>query len=251
MELGPGELVVILLAREIREGEMCLGAGVGSIALFSSLLARELHAPNLHILGTGNDPQPEAFFEAVNDMRCFRQAESHMDFFEVFRLSERGMDFAVYSGMQIDRFGNVNLHFIGDYPDRIKLTGPGVANTSFGITCGRTILYLLEHSKKTLVDKVDFISIAGFLGGGEERRRAGIKTRGPTVCITPMAVFDFDPETKTMRLCSIHTGFRLEDVLGNMGFAPILPKKLNTTRPPTKEEVETLRFLDKYGVLRR
>ena len=251
MDLNPEELIVILLSREIIDGEVCLGAGVGGVAFFAALLARELHAPNLHILGTGNDPEPEAFFRAVNDMRCYRRAESYMDFFEVFRLSERGMGFAVYSGMQIDRFGNINLHFIGDYPERIKVIGPGVANTSFGITCGRTILYLFEQSKRTLVEKVDFVSIAGFLGGGDDRARAGIKTRGPTVCITQMAVFDFDPVAKGMRLRSINEGFGLEDVLGSMGFEPILPENADATSPPTKKEIDTLRSLDKYAILRR
>ncbi|MDY6972977.1 MAG: hypothetical protein SV775_11690 [Thermodesulfobacteriota bacterium] len=250
MALSPREIIVILLSREIMDGEVCLGAGVGGIALFSALLARKLHAPNLHILGTGNDPEPEAFFEAVNDMRCYRRSESYMDFFEVFRLSERGMGFSVYSGMQIDRFGNINLHFIGDYPDRIKVIGPGVANTSFGITCSRTILYLPAQSKRTLVEAVDFISVAGFLGGENERERAGIMTHGPTVCVTPMAIFDFHPVTKAMRLKSINEGFGLEDVLNSMGFTPILPGDADITPPPTKEEIDTLRFLDKYSILR-
>lgn len=251
MDLSPREIVVVLLAREIRDGEVCLTAGVGGIAFFASLLARGLHAPNLHILGTGNDPEPEAFFEAVNDMRCYGRAESHMDFFEVFRLSERGLDFAIYSGMQVDRFGNVNLHYVGDYPDGIKLAGPGVANTSFGITSERTFLYLFEHSRRTLVEKVDFVSIAGFLGGGEERKRAGVRTQGPTVCITPKAVFDFEEANKTMRLRSIHGGHGLEEVRKNMGFEPIVIGEIPPTPPPTKEELGELRSLDKYGILRR
>lgn len=251
MDLTPRELIVTLLAREIKDGEVCLAAGMGGIPFFASLLAKGLHAPNLHILGAGNDPEPEAFFEAVNDMRCFKRAESYMDFFEVFRLSERGMGFATYSGMQIDRFGNVNLHLIGHCPSRIKLAGPGVANTSFGITCGRILLYLLEHSRRTLVEKADFISVPGFLGGGEERKQAGIITKGPSVCITKMAVFDFEPTSKAMRLRSIHEGNKLKEVIENMGFEPIIVTKTPTTLPPTKEEVKKLRSLDKYGVLRR
>ncbi len=250
MELSPRELIVILLAREIRDGEICLAAGVGGIAFFSAMLAKRLHAPNLNILGTGNNPEPDAFFQAINDARNFQRAESYMDFFEVFRITERGLDFCIYSGLQIDKFGNVNLHFIGSYPESIKVSGPGVANTSFAVTSKRTLLYLTEHSKRTLVERVDFVSVAGFLSGGYDRKRHGIETLGPSVCITPMAVFDFDTETKEMRIKSINPGFTLKDVLNNTGFNPVTPKNIPTTPCPTHREIETLRSMDKYGILR-
>jgi glutaconate CoA-transferase subunit B len=44
-----------------------------------------------------------------------------------------------------------------------------------------------------------------------------------------------------MMLLTIHPGITLEDVLGNMGFAPIVPQEVPPTEPPTAEQVRLIR----------
>src|SRR3546814_9065014 len=65
------------------------------------------------------------------------------------------------SGAQIDGRANINLVSIGD-PDRPKARFPG----SFGsgylyYVVPRVILFRLEHTVRTLVEKVDFVSAPG------------------------------------------------------------------------------------------
>ena len=44
-----------------------------------------------------------------------------------------------------------------------------------------------------------------------------------------------------MMLISIHPGITLEDVLGTMGFSPVLPEQIPYTDPPTHEQVRIIR----------
>ncbi len=82
---------------------------------------------------------------------------------EIFDVAGQGrMDAFFLSGAQIDGKANVNLVSVGDY-GQPKARFPG----SFGsgylyFVVPRVILFRLEHTPRTLVEKVDFISAPGF-----------------------------------------------------------------------------------------
>ena len=59
--------------------------------------------------------------------------------------------------------------------------------------------------------------------------------------ITDKAIFGFHPESKQMMLVSIHPGNTLEDVLGTMGFAPLVPLQVPFTEPPDGEQLRLIR----------
>jgi glutaconate CoA-transferase subunit B len=44
-----------------------------------------------------------------------------------------------------------------------------------------------------------------------------------------------------MMIASIHPGNTLDDVLGTMGFAPVVPQHVPFTEPPTQEQVRLIR----------
>ena len=80
----------------------------------------------------------------------------------------------------------------------------------------------------------------------------GLLGGGPRYCITPLCIFDFEEETKRMRLKSVHPGVSVEQVLANTGFTPVVPAQVPTTPPPTAAQVALLRNrIDVAGVLRR
>jgi len=58
---------------------------------------------------------------------------------------------------------------------------------------------------------------------------------------------DYHPELKRVRLKALHPGVTLEQVLDNMGFKPIIPDKIEVTKPPTEEELRILREMDPEG----
>jgi glutaconate CoA-transferase subunit B len=98
-----------------------------------------------------------------------------------------------------------------------------------------------DHSLRTLVEKVDFISAAGYLDGGDARERLGLEG-GPQLVISNLAVMDFHPESKKMRLKSVHPGITVDKIQDSTGFELLMPDgAIPETRPPTKAQVKLIR----------
>jgi glutaconate CoA-transferase subunit B len=101
---------------------------------------------------------------------------------------------------------------------------------------------IVDHEKRNFVDQVDFISGAGYLDGPGARGKAGLTRGGPCLILTDKCIFDFDPQTKRVKLRSIHPGVTLEEVIGNTGFThDWIPDKVSETPAPTPEELRLIR----------
>ena len=81
---------------------------------------------------------------------------------ELFDCAGQGrIDVFFLSGGQIDGEGNINLVSIGDYAQP-KVRFPGSFGSSYlYYVVPKVILFRLEHTRRTLVEKVDFISAPG------------------------------------------------------------------------------------------
>ena len=163
---------------------------------------------------------------------------------EIFDIAGEGrMDAFFLSGAQIDGNANVNLVSVGDYK-RPKARFPG----SFGsgylyYLVPRVILFRLEHTPRTLVDKVDFISAPGF--SDENVYRPG----GPYKLITDRCLFAVDKKRRCFRLESVHPGHTVDEIFEQTGFTfdvpdgdiPYTPVPdapiLTTIRGPIAEEI--------------
>ena len=251
-DYSPYELMTVLLARDFRDGEIGYGGGASNeLPMAACMLAQKLHAPNLTFVtpcGSVN-AHPTALHRDGKDCRFLRGVEAVLDLVETVEMSENGkVGFFCYQGMQIDQYGNFNLHYIGD-PKAPRMRGPGLVNLSHTVRSNRTYLYPTEHTRRRLVERVDFISAPGYIDGPGTRERLGMTGAGPCLCISPLAVFDF--HEGRMRLRSIHEWTTLEQVLDNMGFQPTMPERVEMTKPPTAEELRILREeVDTTGVLR-
>ena len=245
------ELMAVVFSRELKDDELChIGMG-GRIPIAAVLLAQKLHAPNISLVyGMWLNPKPCPLYQGM-DSRNRTGVEDMLNVWETFSLHEKGIDFMFYSGIQIDKYGNFNLNFVGDDIRKPKFRGPGVPNADFSVTAERFFLYHMAHNKRVFVDKVDFISGAGYIDGPDGRKKAGITTQGPALCVTPKAAMDFDEQTGRMRLKSVHEGVTVDDVVQNTGFELIMPEQVPTTPPPTEEELDVLRNeIDTLGFLR-
>src|SRR6195952_4915245 len=133
---------------------------------------------------------------------------------ELFDCAGQGrIDVFFLSGGEIDGEGNVNLVSIGDY-DKPTTRFPGSFGSAYlYYVVPKVILFRTEHSKRTLVPKVSFISAPG--GSAENVHRTG----GPIALITNRCLFSFDKARKRFRLESIHPGHTLAEVIVNTGFA--------------------------------
>ena len=156
--------------------------------------------------------------------------------------------------MQVDKYGNQNMSIGGDI-NKPTFRGPGITGLqTFSCFMERYYIYTRVHDKRTFVDTVDFISCPGYKNKYGERKDWGLDkwNLGPTLVVTPIALMDFEEETKHMQLKSVHPGHTVEEVKANTGFELIIPEKVETTSPPTEEEIDLLRTqVDVTGVLRK
>ncbi len=232
------ELFIAALAREIQEEERVFLAVEVPICLMAWLLAVETHAPNsgAWTLAGGIDPRPSRLPLSTGDPALIEGALANPDLSTKVGMARRGKnDIMFLSGVQIDRRGNVNNSVIGDF-DRPKVRLPGGAGGAEMIHLfPKTVLYRTKHNLKTFVEKVDFITYPGWIDTVSWRRG------GPEKVITNLAVFDFDPQSKQMRLASVHPGVTVDEVRQHTGFDLIIPDNVPKTEPPTAEEVALIR----------
>jgi glutaconate CoA-transferase subunit B len=101
----------------------------------------------------------------------------------------------------------------------------------------------MAQSKRSFVNKLDFVTSIGHVSGGDSRAKLGAKTKGPTKLITDLALFAPDPETKEMTVVSIHPGVTREQIVENTGWAVKFAAQVDETPAPTAQELEVLRDL--------
>src|ERR1700734_3728545 len=120
---------------------------------------------------------------------------------ELFDCAGQGrIDVFFLSGGEIDGEGNINLVSIGDY-EKPTVRFPG----SFGsahlyYVVPKVVLFRTEHSRRTLVPRVGFVSAPG--GSAPNVYRPG----GPVALVTNRCLFSFDRDRRRFRLESVHPG---------------------------------------------
>jgi glutaconate CoA-transferase subunit B len=123
---------------------------------------------------------------------------------------------------------------------KVRFPGSGGAN-DFGSLAWETLIIMDRHSPRRFVEKVDFITTPGYLYGPNAREEEGLSPgTGPSKVITDLCLFDFDPETKVMRLIATHPGITVEDVKKATGFEFGISENLGTTTPPTEEDLKII-----------
>jgi glutaconate CoA-transferase subunit B len=248
----PHELMAVVLARNLQDGWNGVTPD-SPIPMAACLLAQRTHAPGLTFWSAmlGINPEPDRLYPTSIDARYLERVEAIRDMYDVFEYSETGSDFMFATGMQIDRYGNANnVRVGGEGTGRSLTVGGGQANASHPVVDGRILLFSTRHTPEVFVERVDFISVPGFLDGAGARERAGLPGGGPALCVTPLALLDFGVE-RELRLASVHPDVSAADVRELTGFELRGESPTLETPPPTEEELQVLRALDRDGVLRR
>lgn len=155
---------------------------------------------------------------------------------ELFDCAGQGrIDVFFLSGGQIDGEGNINLVSVGDY-EKPKARFPGSFGSSYlYYVVPRVILFRVEHSRRTLVPKVDFISAPG--GSADNVVRPG----GPIALVTNRCLFEFDRARRRFRLASVHPGHSVEEVVEHTGFAFDRPATVPLTPAPNTDTLRLMR----------
>jgi glutaconate CoA-transferase, subunit B len=155
---------------------------------------------------------------------------------ELFDRAGRGaIDAFFLSGGQIDGHGNINLVGTGDYPQTDVRWSGSFGSAYLYYLVPRVVLFRWEHSRRTLVPQVDFISAPGNSAPGVHR------PGGPVALITNLCLFGFDRARGRFRLRSVHPGHTLEEVRDQTGFDFEVPEAVPTTPCPDAARLAALR----------
>jgi len=163
---------------------------------------------------------------------------------DVFDLAARGrVDVMFFGAAQIDPQGNTNLTVIGSY-DKPVVKLPGGAATAYLFPLVKRIILWARHDRRTLVEKVDFIT-----GQGRFRVERGMET----VLCTNKALIEFTREGPVLK--ALHPGVSVEEAQAESGFKLLVPGEPRVIEPPDEEgmkiiwehDPQGLRYLQKYG----
>ena len=247
MSVTASELLAVMGSRQLRD-DTTVFAGVG-VPLLAAALAQQLHAPNLTMVIEGGiiGPRikPGRLPISTNEMRAGHRASMLPGITDTFLFAQRGfLDYGFMGGAQIDQHGNVNTTMVGtDYRrPKVRLPGTGGANDIASLC--REVIILTFHERRRFVPRVDFVTSPAWLDGDGSRARAGLYFGGVSKVVTTLGIFGFDAGSRRMRTEALHPGVTLDTVRENTGFEMLTAPRIETTAPPTADELEILRALD-------
>jgi len=241
------------IGASVLENEKSVFVGTG-LPIVASMLAQKTHAPGLLIVfeGGGIGPVLPELPVSVGESRTYYQGIAATSMHDVMSLSQAGyIDYGFLGAAQMDMYGNINTTVIGDHDlPKVRLPGSGGANEVASFS-KRLIIIIANQSKRTFVDKVDFLTSPGYLNGSGSRERAGLpRETGPYRVITQLGIYGFDEKTKRLKLISLHPGISIDEVKENSNFGIIIPDIIKTSPEPTEQHLKILREeIDPAGIV--
>jgi glutaconate CoA-transferase subunit B len=230
------EMMTVAAARMLRDRAVCfVGIGLPSTA---ANLARLTHAPEV-VLVYESGPigaKPSVLPLSIGDGDLALTADTVVSTPEIFRYWLQGghIDVGFLGAAQIDRYANINTTVIGPYDKpRVRLPGAG----------GAEVLVIVKQSKRTFVEKLDFVTTVGFLTGGDSRERAGLTGKGPVAVITDLCILRPNAISRELEVASIHPGVDREAIAASSSWKLKFSEDCVETPPPTDHELQILRDL--------
>jgi glutaconate CoA-transferase subunit B len=250
------EMMIAAAARELAGQHVCfVGVGLPNVAVN---LAKRTVAPDLELVYEAGvfGARPARLPLSIGDPTIVSGATAAMSMFELFAFYLQGgrIDVGFLGAAQIDRFGNINTTVIGDYASpTTRLPGSGGA-CEIAINA-RQIFVIMRQSRRSFVERIDFRTSPGNLGGAANaeriRREQGWLGRGPSVVVTDLGIYHFG-DSGEMRLDSVHPGVSLEALRDTIGWQPQVSPELAVTPEPTPVELDLMRLeLDPDGSFTR
>lgn len=249
MDYTPQELMVVVAARQIKDGARVF---VGMrLPLLAFALAKRTHAPHATGLfenGLARDmPSPELLY-TMSDGPNVRDALWATRMGNVLGLLQQGVvDLRFIGGAEVDRFGNLNTSYVTGPEGKItKLPGSG-GGCDIAVCAGRLAI-IMEHEPRRFRPKVSYITSPGYGDGSPDwRSSTGLPGGGPVAVITTLALLDFDPATHEARLASYHPYTTPQEVAAATGWPLRFSPAMQSTTPPTADELAIIRECDPQG----
>jgi glutaconate CoA-transferase subunit B len=242
MTYTPAELMAVVAARELRDGEVVfVGIGLPNLACN---LARATHAPNLVLIYESGavGAVPERLPVSIGDPSLVTGSLMVCGMADVFQsfLQNGRIEVGFLGGAQIDRYGNINTTVVGayDHPD-VRLPGSGGA-AEIAIHARRTVV-ISRLSRRAFPEAVDFVTSPGHRARGGTRRELGMPGAGPVKVVTDKAILEPDADTGELVLAALYPGVAVDEVRAGIGWPLRSRPTLATVDPPSPAELRLLR----------
>ncbi len=235
------------------EDKKSVFVGTG-LPIIAAMLAQKTHAPNLLIVfeAGGIGPQIPELPVSVGEGRTFHKGIMASSMHDIMSMSQAGhIDYGFLGAAQMDMYGNLNTTVIGDHgKPKTRLPGSGGA-ADVGSFSDRLIIIAAKQSKQTFVNKVDFLTTAGYLDGPGAREKVGLpRGTGPYRIVTQLGVYGFHGELKRVELVSAHPGETVESIRENSSFEVLVPDYVEESPVPPAEYLKILREqIDPTGIV--
>jgi len=244
------ELMIVAAAREIRDGEVVFVGMRLPITAYG--VARLTHAPNavgLFECGVVRYAPADGMLYTMGDPPNQLGAAWTTGLVQVMSLLQRGrVDAGFIGGAEIDKYGNINTSYIGDFANpQVKLPGSGGAADIAAMS--KRLLAIMNHEKRRLVERVDYVTSPGYLDGGETRKGLGLGG-GPSAVITDRGVLRPHGDDNELHLASFHPGHTIDEVREHTGWNLKVLDGADETPPPSKAEIDALHAIDRDGFWR-
>ncbi|WP_395455626.1 CoA-transferase [Azospirillum melinis] len=248
------ELMAAVIAREIADDDLVF-TGVGTagrpftlavgLPVVATRLAQAAHAPGAslywgNLLSPDLDRMPDSWLQdSFTRWPCASQLTETSQ--KIDMLARCRFDVSFESAAQVDRFGNLNITRINHPDGRLKTRLIGCLAQPEHLAFVRKPIIVVDLSPRVFVEAVDYVTSFGHQRHGVTRERYRLPGPGPQLVVTDKAVFDFQGDGAAMRLCTLHPGVTVDEVVGLMGFRPEVSATLTETQPPTAEQVRLIR----------
>lgn len=250
MNYTPEELMVVCMARQLKDEDIAAQGIATPMVTAAYLLAKRTHAPHLY------------FASAIGQGICREPAEIGLTRIEALWLDRSLVNIGFtrasadilptlrpkefFRPAQVDLYGNFNniafgKQYLSSGKRHPRLRMPGSGGIPDVTTYYDDIyLYVPRHSRVTFVPQLD---VRSGLGNSPERTHG----HGPQYLVSNLGQFAFIDGK--MHLQTYHPGVPIDTIKAHTGFELCIAQDCHETEPPTHEEITLLRTeIDPLGI---
>jgi glutaconate CoA-transferase subunit B len=241
----PDEMMTIAAARRLWDGCVCfVGIGLPSAACN---LARLTHAPDIVLIYESGTigTRPDVLPLSIGDGELAETAACVVPLPEIFAYYLQGgrVDVGFLGAAQIDRYANLNSTVIGDYSaPSTRLPGAGGAPEI--AAHARQTFVVMKATRRSFVERLDFRTSAGHLGGHGARSRSAARGAGPRAVITDFGILTPQPRTDELELTALYDGVTVGQACAAVGWPLAVAADIERIEPPRASELSALRALN-------
>lgn len=242
------ELCIVACSQAFKDDGEVLITGIGVIPRLAASLTMKTTNPD--ILMTDSEAWMLSEPNPVGDRGAdFKPAlESWMGYSRIFDNVWSGKRHAMLGPTQVDRWGQSNTSALGGTYDAPKVMMLGARGFPGNSISHQNSFFVPGHSARVFTEgECDFVSSIGYnpdrLPKGHSLDDVDIR-----LIITDLCVMDFGGANHSVRLCSLHPGITVEQVLENTGFPVEVPSEVPTTPAPTAEQLAIINQMDPHNL---